>query len=277
MSQNYSYTTSIGNEISITTYGNENISDNSCIIITHGFKGFKDWGFFPNTAEYFASQGYFVITFNFSHNGIGADKFEFTELDKFANNTFTLEVEELREIIRAYTQNYFGEVNDPKIGILGHSRGGAISLLAGKDLKSISCIATWASVANLDRYSERQKDEWRKKGYFAVMNMRTKQEMRLNISLLNDLEANINDRLNISKAAANLKVPLLIAHGKEDLAVKYHEAEKIFELSDKSKTELYLIENTGHTFGCVHPFDGTNEKFDKLLSKTESFFRANLK
>ena len=277
MSQNYSYTTSVGNEISITTYGKENISNNSCIIITNGFKGFKDWGFFPYAAEYFASHRYFVITFNFSHNGIGANKFEFTELDKFANNTFTLEIEELKEIIKAYTQNYFGKVNDPKIGILGHSRGGAISLLTGKDLNSISCIATWASVSNLDRYSERQKDEWLKKGYFAVMNMRTKQEMRLNVSLLNDLEENINNRLNISKAAANLKVPLLIAHGKEDLAVKYHEAEKIFELSDKSKTELYLIENTGHTFGCVHPFDGTNEKFDKLLNKTNRFFRANLK
>ena len=40
---------------------------------------------------------------------------------------------------------------------------------------------------------------------------------------------------------------------------------------------VYLIENTGHTFGCVHPFDGTNEKFDKLLNKTNRYFRANLK
>ena len=277
MSQNYSYTTSVGNEISITTYGNENISRNSCIIISHGFKGFKDWGSFPYAANYFASQGFFVITFNFSHNGIGDNKFEFTELDKFANNRFTLEVKELHEIIEAYRQNYFGEVYNPKIGILGHSRGGAISLLAGKDLNSISCLVLWASVASLNRYSERQKEEWRKKGYFAVMNMRTKQEMRLNVSLLNDLEDNINDKLNISKAAANLKVPLLIAHGKEDLAVKYHEAENVFKSSDKSKTELFLIENTGHTFGCVHPFEGTNDKFDLLLKKTNNFFKANLR
>lgn len=276
MSQNYSYTTSVGNEISITTYGNENISYNSCIIISHGFKGFKDWGSFPYAAKYFASQGYFVITFNFSHNGVGNNKFEFTELDKFADNKFTLEVEELREIIEAYRENYFGPANNPKIGILGHSRGGAISLLAGKDSNSIACVVTWASVANLDRYSERQKEEWRKKGYFAVMNMRTKQEMRLNVSLLNDLDENINDRLNISKAVANLKVPLLIVQGKEDLAVKYHEAESIFESSDKSKTELYLIENTGHTFGCVHPFEGTNDKFDLLLNRTNRFFKANL-
>lgn len=277
MSQDYTYTTSVGNEISITTYGNENIFNNSCIIISHGFKGFKDWGSFPYAAKYFASQGFFVITFNFSHNGVGKNKFEFTELDKFANNSFTLEVEELREIIDAYRENYFGEVKNPKIGILGHSRGGAITLLAGKDLNTISCIVAWASVGNLDRYSERQKEEWRKKGYFAVMNMRTKQEMRLNVSLLNDLEENINDRLNISKAVANLKVPLLIAHGKEDLAVKYHEAENVFELSDQSKTELYLIDNIGHTFGCVHPFEGTNDKFDLLLNKTKIFFEANLK
>jgi len=277
MSQNYCYTTSVGNEISITTYGNENISQNACIIITHGFKGFKDWGFFPYTAQYFASKGFFVITFNFSHNGIGTNKFEFTELDKFANNTFTLEAEELREIVNVYKQNYFGTVRDPKIGVLGHSRGGAIALLVGHEQNSISCIATWASVFNLDRYSERQKEEWRKRDYFAVMNMRTKQEMRMNVSFLNDIEMNIDNKLNISKAVVNLKVPLLITHGREDLAVKLNESENIYEFSDKSQTELFHIENTGHTFGCIHPFEGTNEKFDKLLNKTYSFFIVNLK
>ncbi|NOX65541.1 MAG: prolyl oligopeptidase family serine peptidase [Chlorobi bacterium] len=276
MRENYSYTTSSGNVISITSYGNENISNNSCIIITHGFKGFKDWGFFPYTAEYLSNLGYYVITFNFSHNGIGSNKLEFTELEKFAENTFSLEIEELTEIVKAYRENFFGEVNNPKIGLLGHSRGGAIALLTALNLDRITAVVTWSSVSNLDRYSERQKIEWRKKGYFAVMNSRTKQEMRLNVSLLNDLEANKDDKLNITKAAANLGIPLLIAHGKEDLAVKFKEAEELYEHSDKSITELFPIENTGHTFGCVHPFAGTNEKFDKLLIKTGQFFKSKM-
>jgi len=276
MSKNYSYKTSDGNKISITTYGNENISNNGCIIIAHGFKGFKDWGFFPFSADYLAKKGFFVITFNFSHNGIGHNKFEFTELEDFANNTFSLEVDELSEIVNAYKQNYFGNSNNNKIGLLGHSRGGAISLITANQLNTISAIVTWASVSNLDRYSTRQKEEWRKRSYFAVMNMRTKQEMRLNVSLLNDLEMNINNKLNIPKAVKKLNIPLLIAHGKEDLAVKYSEAEKLYEFSDKSKTELCLIENCGHTFGCVHPFEGSNKIFNDLLETTSNYFKQNI-
>lgn len=276
MRENYSYTTSSGNVISITCYGNENISNNSCIIITHGFKGFKDWGYFPYTAEYLSELGYFVITFNFSHNGIGSNKLEFTELEKFAKNTFSLEIEELSEVVKALKEDYFGKVNNPKIGLLGHSRGGAIALLTALNLNSITAVVTWSSVSSLDRYSERQKIEWRKKGYFAVMNSRTKQEMRLNVSLLNDLEENADDKLNITAAVANLGVPLLIAHGKEDLAVKFQEAEELYKHSDKSITELFPIENTGHTFGCVHPFVGPNEKFDNLLIKTGQFFKSKM-
>ncbi|MBU0473463.1 MAG: dienelactone hydrolase family protein [Bacteroidetes bacterium] len=277
MIQNYSLTSSLGGKIAVTTYGNENISQNKCIILVHGFKGFKDWGYAPYFGEYFANKGYLVITFNFSHNGIGENKFEFTEMEKFANNTFTLEIIELEDVIKAYQNNYFGEVQNPKIGLVGHSRGGAIALLTASKLENVKAISTWGSVSNLDRYSKRQKDIWRQKGYFSVMNMRTKQEMKLNISLLDDLEANKNGSLNIENAVSELNKPLLIIHGKEDLAVKISEAEEIYNWSNKEKSELILIDNTGHTFGCVHPFEGTNSKFNSVLEKTNSFFNKNLK
>jgi len=277
MSQNYSLISSLGETIAITTFGNENISQNKCIVLAHGFKGFKDWGYAPYFGNYFASNGYFVITFNFSHNGIGENKFEFTELEKFANNTFSREISELQDVVNAYNNNYFGEVSNPKIGLVGHSRGGAIALLTASKIENIKAISTWGSVSTFDRYSTRQKEIWKKKGYFSVMNMRTNQEMRLNASLLLDLEANKNGLLNIEKAVKNLKMPLLIIHGKEDLAVKISEAEDLYSWSNKENSELILIENTGHTFGCVHPFEGTNLKFEEVLSKTKEFFEKNIR
>ena len=46
----------------------------SAIVICHGFKGFKDWGFFPHTARELAARtGYPAVTFNFSGSGIGPD------------------------------------------------------------------------------------------------------------------------------------------------------------------------------------------------------------
>mgnify|MGYP000197480063 CR=1 FL=1 len=276
MTQDFTIKSSLGGNISITAYGTQNISNHKCIILVHGFKGFKDWGYAPYFGDYFSDKGYLVLTFNFSHNGIGKNKFEFTELEKFANNTFTREIKELEDVVNAYQNNSFGKVENPKIGIVGHSRGGAISLLTAPRLKNLMAVATWGSVATLDRYSERQKENWREKGYFSVMNMRTKQEMRLNVSLLEDLDSNRNDSLNIEKSVSELNKPLLICHGTEDLAVKLSEAEMLFSWADKENTDFKIIENTGHTFGCVHPFEGTNDKFDYLLSLTLSFFNKNI-
>ena len=95
--------------IRITSYGYENLETAPCLIFVHGFKGFKDWGFWPYSGNYFAGKGFFVLSFNFSHNGIGKNLTEFTEHDKFADNTFSLELEELNEIIDALLDGFFGE------------------------------------------------------------------------------------------------------------------------------------------------------------------------
>ena len=69
------------------------------LVILHGFKGFKDWGFFPYAAEFLANRGFAVITFNFSMNGVGQNLLDFTELDKFARNTYSREQENVAKII----------------------------------------------------------------------------------------------------------------------------------------------------------------------------------
>lgn len=277
MVKNYTFTASDGENLQTTIYLNENIKTNRTIVFVHGFKGFKDWGFGPYIGDYFSRQGFSVVTFNFSHNGIGENSFEFTELEKFAKNTFSREVRELDEIIDAVEKGYFEEIEKgSKLGICGHSRGGAVNLLSSARNKDVKAVSLWASISRLDRYSERQKEEWRKKGSFDVMNMRTQQVMKLNISLLDDIERNKEDLLNIEKAVKNLDRPLLIAHGDQDLAVKIEEAEELYSWADKRKTEFFKLYGTGHTFDVVHPFAGSTPKFEKLLEKTLNFFTNNL-
>lgn len=275
MKKDFTFFSSKQNKINISCYGYENLLNSPAIFLVHGFKGFKDWGFGPYLCDYFATKGYFVVAFNFSHNGVGDNLFEFDQLEKFAANTFSLEIEELSELVDAYQNNFFGEKLNKKIYLIGHSRGGAISLLTAKLKKEITALAVWASIANFDRYSERQKENWKKKGYFEVLNQRTKQVMKLNYTLLEDLLKNKDDLLNIENAVRNLNRPLLIAHARQDLAVKSEEAELLYEWSNKNLTEFYSIENAGHTFEIKHPFEGSNKKFDDLLSKTEFFFRNN--
>lgn len=276
MNKDFVLNTKKNEKIRITAYGYENLESASCLIFVHGFKGFKDWGFWPYTGNFFSEKGYFVLTFNFSHNGIGNNLTEFTELDKFANNTFSLELEELNEIMDAYLNNFFGKHSNKQIGIVGHSRGGGVSLLASLKREEIGAVTLWASVANFNRYTERQAEEWRKNGVFEVLNTRTNQMMRLNVSLLNDIEKNKEDLLNLEKAAKNLNKPLLIIHGEQDISVKINEGEQIYNWSNEQITEFYTISATGHTFNITHPFEGSNPKFDMVLEKTLNFFNKNL-
>jgi len=275
MSNNFVFSTTRNDSLKITAYGIDNINNAPCLILVHGFKGFKDWGFGPFIGKFLSDKGFFVLTFNFSHNGIGDNPIEFTELDKFAENTFSLEIEELSQLIDAYLNGFFGKTENKKIGLIGHSRGGAISILTAKQKNEINALAVWSSVSTFDRYSDRQKENWRKKGAFEVINSRTKQVMRLNISLLDDLEKHKNDILNIEKGIKELNRPFLIVHGEQDLAVPLKEGEKLYEWSNKELTKFVKIPAAGHTFDVAHPFQGTNSKFDKVLNNTLEFFKEN--
>ncbi len=276
MSRDFILKTSRNNLLQISAFGMNNISSSPCLIFVHGFKGFKDWGFWNYSANFFADRGYFVISFNFSHNGIGKIPSEFTELDKFAQNTISLEISELTELLEAYKNGYFGSVSNKKVGIIGHSRGGAVSILTVSKTDSVSAIAVWASVSKLNRYSTRQIKEWRKKGYMEAVNSRTGQIMRMNVSLLDDIESNSANSLNIRKAIQSFKIPFLILHGEQDLTVPVKEAHQLYEWSDKRNSELIIIPSSGHTFNITHPFGGSNDKFDQVLNKTLTFFNNNL-
>ncbi|MBN1302748.1 MAG: alpha/beta hydrolase [Melioribacteraceae bacterium] len=267
----------LGNDVlSITTYGNDAIETRNCLIYIHGFKGFKDWGFGPYLGKYFSENNFFVITFNFSHNGIGCNSSEFTEFEKFAGNTYSLELEELNQVIKAYKNNFFGEISESnKIGLIGHSRGGGIALLTAGSNKDVDAVTTWSSIAKFDRFTKRQKKEWKEKGFLEILNARTKQIMKLGLPLLNDIEENIDGKLNLSESLKNLKKPLLFVQGEQDLAVTMKEAENLYKWSDKNYSTFISIPKAGHTFDITHPFTGSNDKFDRVLKETREFFINN--
>lgn len=276
MRQDFSFFTGLGNKIRVSLFFDKSRDSKPCLILVHGFKGFKDWGFWPYTAEFFSKNGFNVFSFNFSHNGVGESLIEFDELEKFSKNTISLEISELNEIIDKIIESEFFNIQCTQLGIIGHSRGGAVSLLVSSGNKNVHSVAVWASISKLDRYTERQKLEWKQKGFMEVQNSRTNQMMRLDVDLLNDIEQNKDSKLNIEFAVRNLNKPLLIVHGEQDLSVPVQEANQIYEWSDKNLTEFKVIKAAGHTFDIVHPFSGSNKKFDEVLSTTLDFFRNTL-
>jgi pimeloyl-ACP methyl ester carboxylesterase len=244
------------------------------LIFCHGFKGFKDWGGFPYLMEKFSALDISAASFNFSFNGVGTNNpTEFTRLDLFAQNTFTRELEDLELVIDYFFLNSekLG-IDNEKITLAGHSRGGGISIIKANEDNRIKCLITLSSVSDFNRYSEENKKLWRKRGFIEVLNSRTNQLMRINVSLLDDLEKN-KDKLDIQSAVKNLRIPLLIIHGTEDLSVRFEEAETLYKRSNKQLTEFFPVPNTGHTYGISHPFEGSTGAFDTVIEKMTEFIK----
>ena len=242
------------------------------IVFAHGFKGFKDWGHFNELMEHFIAQDFAFVKFNFSYNG-GTVKqpIDFPDLEAFGNNNYTKELDDLRTVIDWVEKQDDVNINKEEIYLIGHSRGGGMSILAANEDDRIKKLITWAAVSDLiNRYPQDIIDHWKKEGVLYVENARTNQQMPLYYQLVEDTLAN-KERFNIERAANELTIPHLIIHGTLDEAVQIGEATKIHEWNKGA--EILIIEGAGHTFGAKHPH--TESSFsgdvDVVLHKTLEF------
>ncbi|HEY2323378.1 MAG TPA: alpha/beta fold hydrolase [Thermoanaerobaculia bacterium] len=214
------------------------------VVLVHGFKGFKDWGFFPWLAEQLCNDGYAAVRFNMSRSGIGDDPESFDRLDLFAGDTYTTQLHDLHTAV-AHAQREYPSL--PTF-LLGHSRGGGIALLGARDVHDLAGVVTWSAISRVDRWDDATKKRWRTDGALYIENARTKQRMPLSTAMLDDVEAH---RFDIGGAVEALEAPLLVLHGGRDESVPVAEAETIASRSrDASKV---ILGNAGHTYNAIHP------------------------
>lgn len=245
----------------------------SAVLVVHGFKGFKDWGFFPWVAESLVKAGYAVVSFNFSRNGIGSDLENFTELDRFAANTLSLEQEELRGLVAEVLDGDLLPRRPRHVALLGHSRGGGQAILAAAAEPRVQALVTWGSVAHFDRWTEETKEEWRADGRVWVLNQRTGEHMPLDVTLLQDFEAS-RERLDVEGMASRIQVPWLILHGSEDMTVWPGEAQHLARANPEAR--LLLIHGAGHTFEATHPFQGPTLPLEQAMDFTVGHLHRHL-
>lgn len=241
----------------------------SLVIVIHGFKGFRQWGFFPWICEYFAQLNVASVRFDMSRNGIGENPERFDRLDLFEDDTYSRQIEDLRSIDGFI--NGDDELRDLPRLVLGHSRGGAIALLGAKHLSRLRGVVTWASIARVDRWDEVARSQWRRDGFQEVINQRTGQRMRMSVAMLDDYESNPG-KLSVLDATRELDVPLLSIHGASDESVASAESEQIMRSAHNGS--LVVIEKAGHTFGAIHPLIDVPYALRLAATVTRSFIRA---
>lgn len=247
------------------------------VVVCHGFKGFMEWGFFPPLAELLAARGFAVVRFNVSGSGMAPGEDRASDPEGFRANTHSRERDDLLAVLESLAGIAPGWIDDRRIGLLGHSRGGANAVLAAARepwRERVKALVTWAAISRVDRYTAEQKAAWRRDGELPVVNARTGQRLALGPGFLEDLEAN-REVLDLDRAAAAVRAPWLLVHGETDESVPAAEVDRLAGHAG-GPHEVLRIPGGDHTFGARHPFVGPTPQLIQTMNATQSWFRRYL-
>jgi alpha-beta hydrolase superfamily lysophospholipase len=230
------------------------------VLLCHGFKGYKSWGFFPFLAGRLRESGIAALSMDFSFNGTFPAKtapstpLRFPRPDLFRLNTIERECTDLRIALDAVRRDgIFGRL-PPRIavGVFGHSRGAVAATVNASEQEGIRVLCTWSAPAHPDHFTRAQKERWRRWGEYDFTDAVDGAELSLSAGYLDDLEAN-RERYDLIRRASTLRTPHLIVHGSVDLAVSADSAWALYEAEKHTDDKRILILQSGHTFGVSDP------------------------
>jgi pimeloyl-ACP methyl ester carboxylesterase len=242
------------------------------VIFCHGYKGFKDWGAWHLVAEALAKEEFLFLKFNFSHNGGTVENpIDFPDLEAFAQNNFSKELDDLDRVLDFVTR----ELHPESISVVAHSRGSGIALIKAEEDLRIHRVITWAGVCNykmLFKEGSEAFQKWKNTGRSYVENTRTRQQMPHDWQFYEDFKEN-EERLTIERAVKKLRKPQLILHGSDDATIPAEMAQLLHNWNPKSK--LIIIEGADHVFGASHPWphDHTPKDLQKAIDLTLAFLK----
>ncbi len=263
-----------GRENHLTFTPSVTTATSDTVILLHGFKGFRNWAFWPPAAQALAQAGFHVVRVDFSLNGMQGTSDRVVSLEDFAQNTLSREVDEAHDVLAALA---YHEVFAPwrsrmtgKVHLIGHSRGGGIAQVVGRELveraENIGAVIGWNSVGKWGRHSERQRTHWIEQGYLEVEHSRTGQTLRMNASYLEDLESN-EERLRLITACEVLGSRMLFIHAETDMTVNIAEVRRLIKDSN-GRASLIEVEGSTHTFGITHPLESITGSLVKVVKHT---------
>ncbi|MFB9330356.1 alpha/beta hydrolase family protein [Paenibacillus aurantiacus] len=230
----------------------EGQKDLPVVVVAHGFRGFKEWGFWPHVTDVLAEQGFYTVVFDFSRIDAAATKQPEAVIAQA--RTLSRELEDLETILTLVREQRLPQSDsaDPtRIGLLGHSRGGASSIITAAERADIGAVAAWNPPSDLTPPAGASAEP-----YIAA-----------------DIEQNAN-RFDIPYKLAYLKRPALIVQGSADgeRILLGHEA---LRLAAPGHT-FVQVQGGDHTFGVQHPFAGQTPFLDEAISVTTGFLRHHL-
>jgi len=229
------------------------------VVFCHGFTGHRieDHRLFVRAARRMSREGIAAVRFDFRGSGESGGEFE--------DMTISSEMSDLNTVLSFLADRK--EVLRDKIGVVGLSLGGVISILTSAQNQNVKAVCTWSSPAELRSLS-------------------TNVEKSFGMDSRNLFEKDYADLPNGYRVGKNFFIdalkhdvldscakisprPMLIIHGSADPVVPVQHARMLYDKAGEPK-KLVIIEGAGHTFS-----GRTLE--DKVIETTIEWFKENLK
>ncbi len=210
------------------------------------------------TAPEMAKAGIVTIRFDYIGNGDStSDYIEFT-YDKGVEDALKC-YEYLKDL---------GVVDMDRVGIMGWSQGGRLTILTAARSEVFKSALTWAGAYDQKGSDAEQYEIAKANGYYEVT-----YDWR---EPLKQSPAYYECAMGIDYAAeaANIKIPFLAIQGTEDDTVLPETAGKIVAaLTASPRAEIDWIEGAAHTFGV---FSNQPEQLERITADTIAWFLETL-
>jgi len=227
------------------------------VVFCHGFTGnrIEAHRLFVRAARKMSGKGFVAVRFDFRGSGESEGEFE--------NMTVSSEIGDLNAVLSFLSGR--SEVARDKIGLVGLSLGGAVSILTAARNQAVKAVCTWSSPAEFRLMSDAEKafgidlKSILEKGYVDLPS-----GYRVGKDFFTDvLKHDILD--GCSRISPR---PLLIIHGSEDPVVPVQHAHMLYDKAGEPK-KLVMIDGADHTFS-------RRDWEDRLIEITTEWLKENL-
>ncbi|CAG7657470.1 alpha/beta hydrolase family protein [Paenibacillus allorhizosphaerae] len=221
------------------------------ILLSHGFRGHKDWGFWPYAAARFAERGFYAVRYNFVRVEVKNSGGSEEAVQRVS--TVSRELDDLEAVLTYAVRKLLpapGEYDQRRIALVGHSRAGAGSIIFASEHQEISAVIAWNGGPKPSPAGG-----------------------NVSPAVVEDLLLS-QKRFDTTRLLSKLAIPVLIVQGSSD-------AERLLEgnrtLRAVAPEHSYVtIDGANHTFGISHPFTGTTSYLEEALEISIAFLQKTL-
>ncbi|MBW4083929.1 S9 family peptidase [Paenibacillus sp. S150] len=229
------------------------------VLISHGFRGHKDWAFWPGVGTRLAESGFYTVSFNFSR--IAARSAAGISPQAAAEAaTLSRELLELEQLLHSLLEGRLplGELADPEqLAVLGHSRAGGSNIVFAAEHPEVRALVVWnGGSAPVRRQGEKGPEP-------------TLQEA----AVAEDLQRN-KQRFDLERALGALSAPALIIQGDQDREALLQQNADFRKAAPQHR--YHAVKGADHTFNTADPYEGPTSALNEAAALTIEFLHEQL-